>query len=443
MTGRLAQSARVMLEAVNLEGSTTRRVGSLIACKEQFLEAAAFPYPVGTAVRMGLDAGGHITGEVVGFRGRISIIQPFSQNPSVSTGAPVIACGRQDQVSCGEQLLGRIIDAQGMPLDGRPLERCADTWPLAGIASNPLNRGRVIRPIDCGVRAINGLLTLGEGQRVAIIAGSGVGKSVLMGQILEGIEADIIVAGLIGERAREVSDFVATKLTPRIAGKSVVVAVAADHSPLLRLRAAMRATAIAEYFRAQGKRVLLLIDSLTRVAHAQREIGLALGEPPTMKGYTPSSLALIPQLVERAGVDNRTGGSITAIYTVLADGGDLDDPIVDAARAIVDGHIVLSRTLAESGLYPAIDIARSLSRVMSDVVDADHLAAANRFRQLWSTHEQNRDLLLMGAYTAGNDEVLDQAIAAVPGMLDYVGQPMEQSVSFAGAREALIKGFGA
>ncbi len=442
MTGRLAQSARAILEAVNLEGSTTRRVGSLIACKEQFLEAAAFPYPVGTAVRVGQATGGYVTGEVVGFRSRISIIQPFSQNPSVSTGAPVIACGRQDQVSCGEQLLGRIIDAQGMPLDGRPLGRCADTWPLAGIASNPLNRGRVIRPIDCGVRAINGLLTLGEGQRVAIIAGSGVGKSVLMGQILEGIEADIIVAGLIGERAREVSDFVATKLTLRIAGKSVVVAVAADHSPLLRLRAAMRATAIAEYFRAQGKRVLLLIDSLTRVAHAQREIGLALGEPPTMKGYTPSSLALIPQLVERAGVDSRTGGSITAIYTVLADGGDLDDPIVDAARAIVDGHIVLSRTLAESGLYPAIDIARSLSRVMSDVVDADHLAAANRFRQLWSTHEQNRDLLLMGAYAAGNDELLDQAISAVPGMLDYVGQPMEQSVSFADSREALIKGLG-
>lgn len=442
MTGRLAQSARVMLEAVNLEGSTMRRVGSLIACKEQFLEAAAFPYPVGTAVRIGLDAGGHISGEVVGFRGRISIIQPFSHNPSVSTGAPVIACGRYDRVSCGEELLGRIIDAQGLPLDGRPLERCADTWPLAGIASNPLNRGRVIRPIDCGVRAINGLLTLGEGQRIAIIAGSGVGKSVLMGQILEGIEADVIVTGLIGERAREVSDFIVTKLTPRIAGKSVVVAVAADNSPLLRLRAAMRATAIAEYFRSQGKKVLLLIDSLTRVAHAQREIGLALGEPPTMKGYTPSSLALIPQLVERAGVDNRTGGSITAIYTVLADGGDLDDPIVDAARAIVDGHIILSRMLAESGLYPAIDIARSLSRVMSDVVDADHLAAANRFRQLWSTHEQNRDLLLMGAYAAGNDTVLDQAIAAVPGMLDYVGQPVEQSVSFADSREALTKGFG-
>ena len=443
MTGRVVQSACLMFDAINLEGSTTRRVGSLTACKEQFLEVAAFPYPIGTAVRIGLAAGGHVTGEVVGFRGRTSIIQPFSQNPCVSTGSPVIPCGRHDRISCGQGLLGRIIDAQGMPLDGRPLGQCADTWPIAGIATNPLSRGRVVRPIDCGVRAINGLLTLGEGQRVAIIAGSGVGKSVLMGQILEGVDADIIVTGLIGERAREVSDFIATKLTPRIAAKSVVVAVAADCSPLLRLRAAMRATAIAEYFRAQGKKVLLLIDSLTRVAHAQREIGLALGEPPTMKGYTPSSLSLIPQLVERSGVDSRSGGSITAIYTVLADSGDLDDPIVDAARAIADGHIVLSRTLAENGLYPAIDIARSLSRVMSDIVDADHLAAATRFRQLWSTHEQNRDLLMMGAYVAGADPVLDQAIAAVPGMLEYVGQPIHESVSFAESRDALIEGFAA
>jgi flagellum-specific ATP synthase len=239
-----------------------------------------------------------------------------------------------------------------------------------------------------------------------------------------------------------VSDFIETKLTPRIAAKSVVVAVAADHSPLLRLRAAMRATAIAEYFRSQGKKVLLLIDSLTRVAHAQREIGLALGEPPTMKGYTPSSLALIPQLVERAGIDSRTGGSVTAIYTVLADGGDLEDPIVDAARAIVDGHIILSRTLAENGLFPAIDVARSLSRIMPDIVDAEHMAAAARFRQLWSTHEQNRDLLLMGAYTAGNDMVLDDAIAMHGDMLNYVGQPMHSSIDFDASRHALLEGFG-
>jgi flagellum-specific ATP synthase len=443
MTTRLAHAAHALLDGIDLTGIAPARVGALVACRGLFLEAAAFPYPVGTAVRIPRHDGGAMTGEVVGFRGSLSIIQPFSSNSSVAIGSPVFAQNQHDRVACGDGLLGRVIDAQGMPLDGKPLTGCADSWPLMGTPTNPLLRGRVTRPIDCGVRAINGLLTIGEGQRVAVIAGSGVGKSVLMGQILDGIDAEIIVVGLIGERAREVSDFVETKLTDQIRRKSVVVAVAADNAPLLRLRAAMRATAIAEYFRGQGKKVLLMIDSLTRVAHAQREIGLALGEPPTMKGYTPSSLALIPQLVERAGVDSRSGGSVTAIYTVLADGGDLDDPVVDAARAIVDGHIILSRTLAESGVFPAIDVARSLSRIMPDIVDADHLAAATRFRHLWSTHEQNRDLVLMGAYSAGNDAVLDRAIATHPFMLDYVGQSMKQSVGLSQARDALVQGFGA
>jgi flagellum-specific ATP synthase len=442
MNARLANAAQAIFAGIHLDAASPRRVGSLASCKGQFVEASAFPYPVGTAARISRTGGGYVSGEVVGFRGNLSIIQLFTQNASVSTGAPVSSDGRHDRIACGDGLLGRIIDANGVPLDGKPLTGCAEIWPLAGVATNPLARGRVTKPIDCGVRAINGLLTLGEGQRVAIIAGSGVGKSVLMGQILEGIDADIIVTGLIGERAREVSDFVETRLTPRIAAKSVIVAVAADYSPLLRLRAAMRATAIAEYFRARGKKVLLLIDSLTRIAHAQREIGLALGEPPTMKGYTPSSLALIPQLVERAGVDSRSGGSITAIYTVLADGGDLDDPIVDVARAIVDGHIILSRDLAESGVFPAIDVARSLSRVMSDIVDAEQMSAAARFRQLWSAYEQNRDLLLMGAYAAGNDILLDGAIAAHPHMLEYLSQPMTQSVRFAQSRDTLVEGFG-
>jgi flagellum-specific ATP synthase len=442
MNARLANAAQAIFAGIHLDAASPRRVGSLTSCKGQFVEASAFPYPVGTAARISRTGGGYVSGEVVGFRGNLSIIQLFTQNASVSTGAPVSSDGRHDRIACGDGLLGRIIDANGVPLDGKPLTGCDEIWPLAGVATNPLARGRVTKPIDCGVRAINGLLTLGEGQRVAIIAGSGVGKSVLMGQILEGIDADIIVTGLIGERAREVSDFVETRLTPRIAAKSVIVAVAADYSPLLRLRAAMRATAIAEYFRARGKKVLLLIDSLTRIAHAQREIGLALGEPPTMKGYTPSSLALIPQLVERAGVDSRSGGSITAIYTVLADGGDLDDPIVDVARAIVDGHIILSRDLAESGVFPAIDVARSLSRVMSDIVDAEQMSAAARFRQLWSAYEQNRDLLLMGAYAAGNDILLDGAIAAHPHMLEYLSQPMTQSVRFAQSRDTLVEGFG-
>jgi flagellum-specific ATP synthase len=442
MNTRMAEAAQAIFAGLHLDTASPRRVGWLAACKGQFLEAAAFPYPVGTAARILRTDGGFVTGEVVGFRGDLSIIQLFVHNLSLSTGAPVFPDGRNDRIACGDGILGRIIDANGLPLDGRPLTGCMEAWPLAGVATNPLARGRVTNAIDCGVRAINGLLTLGEGQRIAIIAGSGVGKSVLMGQILEGIDADVIVTGLIGERAREISDFIETRLSPHIAAKSVVVAVAADQSPLLRLRAAMRATAIAEYFRNCGKRVLLFIDSLTRIAHAQREIGLALGEPPTMKGYTPSSLALIPQLAERAGIDSRSGGSITAIYTVLADGGDLDDPVVDAARAIVDGHIVLSRDLAESGIFPAIDVARSLSRVMPDIVDAEQLSAAARFRQFWSAYEQNRDLLLMGAYAAGNDALLDRAIAARADMLEYVSQPMDQNVAFGEARKRLIEGFG-
>lgn len=441
MSAHLAQVASSMLNHLNLDATSPRRVGTLVSCQGQFLEAAAFPYAVGTAAKVERSGGGFVTGEVVGFRGNVSIIQSFSQHASVAAGALVFPDGRHDEIGCGDGLLGRIIDAHGAPLDGRPLTNCAESWPLAGIASNPLARGSVKRPIDCGVRAINGLLTMGEGQRVAIIAGSGVGKSVLMGQILAGIDADIIVTGLIGERAREVSDFIENRMTPRIGEKSVVVAVAADHPPLLRLRATMRATAIAEYFRARGKKVLLLIDSLTRVAHAQREIGLALGEPPTMKGYTPSSLALIPQLAERAGIDSRTGGSITAIYTVLADGGDLDDPVVDATRAIVDGHIILSRELAENGVFPAIDIARSLSRVMPDIVDSEHLAAAARFRRLWAAYEMNRDLMLMGAYAAGNDAVLDAAISAHPQMLGYVSQSVKQSVEFPESRDSLLQGF--
>jgi flagellum-specific ATP synthase len=253
----------------------------------------------------------------------------------------------------------------------------------------------------------------------------------------------VVVVGLIGERSREVSDFLATKLSGAVRAKSVVVAVPADHAPLLRLRAAMRATAIAEYFRARGLRVLLLLDSLTRVAHAQREIGLSLGEPPTVKGYPPSALGLIPRLVERAGADARTGGSITALYTVLADGDDTDDPIVDAARAIVDGHILLSRSIAEQGVYPAIDVGRSLSRVMADIVTPEHAAGALGLRRLWSAFEENRDLILMGAYSPGTDPVIDEAIMRRPEILAFLKQGSLERVDFETSVAALIEAFGA
>jgi flagellum-specific ATP synthase len=300
-----------------------------------------------------------------------------------------------------------------------------------------------MEPFDIGVRAVNALLTAGVGQRIAIVAGSGVGKSVLMGQMIAGADADVVVVGLIGERSREVSDFLATKLSGPVRAKSVVVAVPADHAPLLRLRAAMRATAIAEYFRARGLKVLLLLDSLTRVAHAQREIGLSLGEPPTVKGYPPSALGLIPRIVERAGADSRTGGSITALYTVLADGDDTDDPIVDAARAIVDGHILLSRSIAEQGVYPAIDVGRSLSRVMADIVTSEHAAGALGLRRLWSAFEENRDLILMGAYSPGTDAVIDEAIARRPEILAFLKQGATERIGFEESVAGLVEAFGA
>jgi flagellum-specific ATP synthase len=301
----------------------------------------------------------------------------------------------------------------------------------------------VTEPFDTGVRAINALLTAGVGQRIAIVAGSGVGKSVLMGQILAGAEADVIVVGLVGERSREVSDFLETKLGGEVRKKTAVVAVPADHPPILRLRAAMRATAIAEYFRDQGKKVLLLIDSLTRVAHAQREIGLSLGEPPTMKGYPPSALGLIPRLCERAGADSRSGGSITALYTVLADGDDTtDDPIVDTARAIVDGHIVLARSLAEQGVFPAIHVGKSLSRVMSDITGPEQQDAARTLRRLWSTYDENRDLILMGAYRQGSDPMIDAAIAHMPLILEFVRQGQKELITLNDSVTTLVANFG-
>ncbi len=443
MNGRLMKSASMALDAATLAGNAPRRVGTLVSHDGQMLEAEGFALPLGSGARVVSPSGETVHGEVVGFRGMRSLIVPFEHGTALSVGSRVEPDGDASYVACGSALLGRVIDAHGAPLDGRRPITSRFAWPIGGRRSNPLDRARVTRPMDLGVRSINALLTAGEGQRIAIIAGSGVGKSVLMGQMLAGTDCDVIVVGLIGERSREVSDFVETKLTGAARERSVVVAVPADHPPLLRLRAAMRATAIAEFFRAEGKKVFLLLDSLTRVAHAQREIGLALGEPPTMKGYPPSALGLIPRLVERAGADRRTGGSITACYTVLADGGDTEDPVVDAARAIVDGHIVLSRAISEQGVFPAIDVSRSLSRVMTDIVDADHALAAARFRRLWSAYDENRDLVLMGAYAPGNDAVVDEAIARRDMMLDFLRQAPNHHVDYASSRTALLQGFGA
>jgi flagellum-specific ATP synthase len=439
----LQDRAATLLDSLTVGDAGPRRIGKLVAYDGQMLEATGLAMPVGASVRV-IDADGHATrAEIVGFKGDRSLMMALDADAPHSNGGRVEPDANGGIAEVGEALLGRVIDASGVPLDGLGTIDTHATWPLAGKPANPLDRARVTECFDMGVRAINALLTAGVGQRIAICAGSGVGKSVLMGQMIQGAEADVIVVGLIGERSREVADFLATKLIPGVREKSVVVAVPADHPPVLRLRAAMRATAIAEYFRAQGKRVLLLIDSLTRCAHAQRELGLSLGEPPTMKGYPPSALGMIPRLIERAGADARSGGSITALYTVLADGDDGDDPIVDTARAIVDGHIILSRTLSEQGIFPAIDVGRSLSRVMADIVDDEHADAASSLRRLWSVYEENRDLILMGAYKAGSDATIDQAIVRHREILDFLKQKPKDRIDLAHSSAELIERFGA
>ncbi|SFS12915.1 FliI/YscN family ATPase [Sphingomonas jatrophae] len=438
----LASDAAGLLDRIDLGAVTPRRVGRLAAYDGLMLEATGLSQPVGAAVRVIDDEGRPARAEVVGFKNGRTLLMALDGDAPHRAGARVEPDARGGSAEVGEALLGRVVDALGNPLDGLGPIGAHHRAPLAGRRSNPLDRARVTEAFDMGVRAVNALFTAGVGQRIAICAGSGVGKSVLMGQMIQGADCDVVVVGLVGERSREVSDFLATKLSGPVRDKSVVVAVPADHPPVLRLRAAMRATAIAEYFRDQGLKVLLLIDSLTRVAHAQREIGLSLGEPPTMKGYPPSALGLIPRLVERAGADSRSGGSITALYTVLADGDDTDDPIVDAARSIVDGHIVLSRALAERGVFPAIDVGKSLSRVMSDIVAPEHAAAAAMCKRLWSIYEENRDLVLMGAYAQGSDPMIDAAIAHQPVILDFISQPAKAQIDMAQSIADLVERFG-
>jgi flagellum-specific ATP synthase len=430
-----------LLDHFAVTNTAPRHVGRLVGHDGGMLEVTGFSRPIGAGARIRAADGTEVRAEVVGFRGSRAVLVPLDQDAPLENGARVEPDSAANMVQVGDGLIGRVVDAMGQPLDRKGPIIANGQWPLAGVRGNVLDRGRVLEKFDLGVRAVNALLTAGRGQRIAIVAGSGVGKSVLMGQMIAGAEADIVVAGLIGERGREVSDFIETKLSGSMMAKSVVVAVPADHPPVLRLRAAARATAIAEYFRARGKNVLLLIDSLTRCAHAQREIGLSLGEPPALKGYPPSALAFVPRLVERAGVDSRSGGSITALYTVLADGDDTDDPIVDTARAIVDGHIVLSRHLSEQSIFPAIDIGKSLSRVMTDVVDAEHLRAAAAYRRLWAAYEENRDLILMGAYRPGNDPVIDEAVERRQELLDFLRQDVKSRSAIDESVAALVHQF--
>ena len=416
--------------------------GRLASFDGLLMEAVGLTLPVGTICRVGADGDGQVEAEIIGFRGGRTLLMNLGGPAALLPRAPVRPIGPPGEAEVGAALLGRVVDGAGKPIDGLGPIRGAGRWPIAGKLQSPLDRGRVLKPMDVGVRAINGLLTIGQGQRVGIMAGSGVGKSVLLGMIVRAAQADVVVIGLIGERSREVADFLETKVAGAARARSVVVAVPANHSPVLRIRGALRATAIAEAFRAEGKQVLLIMDSLTRVAHAGREIGLALGEPASARGYPPSAIAMLPNLIERAGVDVHSGGSITAIYTVLADGDDGNDPVVDAARSILDGHIVLARSLAERGIYPAIDIGPSVSRVMTDIADGPHVKAARALRRHLATYEENRDLVLMGAYRHGADPAIDAAIACHATVMDYIRQDADAVIPLGEAIVELVSVFG-
>lgn len=400
------------------------RSGTLVRLVGLRLEARGIMAPVGSCCEIIGDAGLRIEAEVVGFSDKTLYLMPFSEPVGIGPGALVRVLTENGHASLGPELLGRVIDGRGEPLDGKPKPECTTRLSLLGLPINPMERGPIDRVLDVGVKAINGLLTLGRGQRVGLIAGSGVGKSVLLGMLTRFTKADVVVIGLVGERGREVQAFIAESLGLEGLAKSVVVAAPANVSPVLRLKAANLTHVIAEYFRDQGKDVLMLVDSLTRVAHAQREIGLAIGEPPTSKGYPPSVFALLPNLIERAGVGRHGHGSITAIYTVLAEGDDANDPIVDIARASLDGQVMLSRKLADAAHYPAIDLTGSISRVMQNLLSPADLKQANRFRRLWSLYQQNVDLIQVGAYQLGSNLEIDQAILLREAMENFLRQDM-------------------
>jgi flagellum-specific ATP synthase len=419
-----------------------RRFGRVTACDGGLVEVSGLAVPIGGLCRIDDGKGALLTAEAIGFRNGRTMMMMLGDSVLLRPGAPVRPEGRPGLLPVGHAFLGRAVDGLGRPIDGGPPLRCAAEWPAGGKRTGALDRASVREPFDTGIRAINALTTLGIGQRVGIMAGSGVGKSVLIDMIAGCAEADVVVVGLIGERAREVSDFVQRHMRGETASRTAVIAVPADHAANLRLRGALLATSLAEYFRAQGLRVLLIQDSLTRIAHAAREIGILLGEPGAARGYPPSALSTITKLVERAGNSAASGGSITAIYTVLADGDDQNDPVVDTARSILDGHIVLSRELAQRGQYPAIDVGASLSRVMSDVASPDRNAQARRLRALVSAYENNRDLVLMGAYRAGADALVDRAIALQPRIGAFLSQEAGEHVTLAQAGEQLAELIG-
>ena len=434
-----------------------RTTGRLTRVTGLVMEASGLKLATGTSCRVSMPGGQQVDAEVVGFSGDRLFLMPSSDIYGLAPGAQVEAPPSsslvpphihhpythrrriEDRVSqlrrVGPELLGRVIDGDGFPLDRLGPLNASRRAPLYARPFNPMEREPIREVLDVGVRAINALLTVGRGQRMGLFSGSGVGKSMLLGMMARYTEADVVVVGLIGERGREVKDFIENILGAEGLKRAVVVAAPADSPPLMRLHGAAYATAIAEYFRDQGQNVLLIMDSLTRYAQAQREIALAVGEPPATKGYPPSVFAKMPQLVERAGNGRKGSGSITAFYTVLMEGDDQQDPVADAARAILDGHVVLSRQLADQGHYPAIYIEASISRAITELLSREELDRVRRFKSLYSRYQRNRDLITIGAYTKGNDAQLDEAMELYPRMEKFLVQDFLEKEDYRGSRQ--------
>lgn len=414
VTGRVAQAVGLVIEGYG----ATSTVGDICHITRE-------------------DGRGVIPAEVVGFRADRVLLMPLGEMQGIGPSSRIAPTGQAARLPVGSALLGRVLNGLGEPIDGKGPIVAEAQYPLHASPPNPLSRSRITAPLDLGVRAINACLTCGRGQKVGIFAGSGVGKSVLLGMISRYTQADVNVIALIGERGREVNEFLERDLGSTALQRSIVIVATSDQPPLVRLRAALVATSIAEYFRDQGKQVLLLMDSLTRLAYSQREVGLAIGEPPTTKGYTPSVFAMLPKLLERVGT-GPGAGTITGLYTVLVDGDDLSDPIADTVRSILDGHIVLSRTLASQNHFPAIDVMQSTSRVMRDIVSREQESAARQMVELIARYRQSEDLIMLGAYKQGMNTALDRAVLAQEAINTFLRQPVDQPADFMTSRQDLL-----
>ena len=410
-------------EVIKMSGKVTQVIGLVIECKGPHVSIGELCY-----VSSRFPGVEPIPAEVVGFREGNVLLMPVGEMQGIGPGCEVVSAQHVLKVKVGEELLGRVLDGLGNPMDGKGPLLCQDEYPLQADPPPPLDRPRIHEPLYVGVRAIDGLITMGSGQRIGIMAGSGVGKSTLLSMIARNTEADISVIALVGERGREVRDFIERDLGEEGLKRSVVVVATSDKPALVRIKGAMTATAIAEYFRDKGHKVVLMMDSVTRFAMAQREVGLTVGEPPATKGYTPSVFALLPRLLERAGTSNK--GSITGIYTVLVDGDDMNEPIADAVRSILDGHIVLSRNIAAQNHFPAIDVLSSVSRVMGDVVTKEHNNSARNMRALMAVYKEAEDLIHIGAYVKGSSEKIDEAVEKIDSINEFLCQGIFEADNF-------------